>query len=68
MRMKSFLVGLAPFAAIVPVECLDVGLTTLSKAAMSKGASPFDLVVYGNALGSLTLLPITLFLNRYFPS
>ncbi|WRX17863.1 hypothetical protein QQP08_010350 [Theobroma cacao] len=35
MRIRSWLVELVPFAAMVSVECLDVGLTTLSKAAMS---------------------------------
>ncbi|GLT48367.1 hypothetical protein SLA2020_219980 [Shorea laevis] len=40
-----------------------VGLNTLNKAATSKGTSSFVLVVYGNALGSLILLPIAFFLN-----
>ncbi|GKV14278.1 hypothetical protein SLEP1_g25178 [Rubroshorea leprosula] len=68
MGIKLFLVGLAPFAAMVSLECLEVGLNTLNKAATSKGTSSFVLVVYGNALGSLILLPIAFFLNCSFPS
>lgn len=64
MGVKSCLVELAPFAAMVAVECLDVGLTTLSKAAMSKGMSHFVFVVYSNALASLILLPTAFFFTR----
>ncbi|MBA0558606.1 hypothetical protein Golob_015618 [Gossypium lobatum] len=64
MKVKSWLVASAPFAAMVAVECLDVGLTTLSKAAMSKGMSHFVLVVYSNALASLILLPAAFFFTR----
>ncbi|MED6152888.1 hypothetical protein PIB30_096284 [Stylosanthes scabra] len=54
----------APFLAMVLVECLDVGLTTLSKAAMSRGMSHFVFVVYSNALATLILLPSSFFINR----
>ncbi|XWS37380.1 hypothetical protein CRYUN_Cryun19dG0038000 [Craigia yunnanensis] len=64
MRVKSCLVELAPFAAMVAVECLDVGLTTLSKAAMSKGMSHFVFVVYSNALASIILLPAAFIFTR----
>ncbi|TXG56993.1 hypothetical protein EZV62_018306 [Acer yangbiense] len=64
MEVKSFLVGLVPFAAMVVAEVVDVGLTTLSKAAMSKGMSHFVFVVYSNALASLILLPFSFFINR----
>ncbi|XVF09243.1 hypothetical protein REPUB_Repub07fG0075300 [Reevesia pubescens] len=64
MRIKSRLVELAPFAAMVAVECLDVGLTTLSKAAMSEGMSHFVFVVYSNALASIILVPSTCFFTR----
>ncbi|PPS01500.1 hypothetical protein GOBAR_AA19152 [Gossypium barbadense] len=64
MKVKSWLVESAPFAAMVAVECLDVGLSTLSKAAMSKGMSHFVLVVYSNALASLILLPAAFFFTR----
>ncbi|XVF54160.1 hypothetical protein PTKIN_Ptkin05aG0158600 [Pterospermum kingtungense] len=64
MEVKSGLVELAPFAAMVAVECLDVGLTTLSKAAMSRGMSHFVFVVYSNALASTILLPTAFFFTR----
>ncbi|XAR50152.1 hypothetical protein NMG60_11004406 [Bertholletia excelsa] len=64
MEVRSCLVGLVPFAAMVMVECLDVGLTTLSKAAMSRGMSNFVFVVYSNAFASLILLPCSFILNR----
>ncbi|KAL2321869.1 hypothetical protein Fmac_026248 [Flemingia macrophylla] len=46
-----------PFAAMMMVECLDVGLTTLGKAAISEGMNHFVFVLYSNALASLILLP-----------
>ncbi|KAF9667836.1 hypothetical protein SADUNF_Sadunf15G0064700 [Salix dunnii] len=61
MGVKSVLLNLLPFAAMVMVECLDVGLTTLSKAAMSKGMSRFVFVAYSNALATLILLPSLIF-------
>ncbi|OVA16286.1 Drug/metabolite transporter [Macleaya cordata] len=61
-RRRSYLWDVAvPFAAMVMVEFTDVGVTTLSKAAMLKGMSPFVYVVYYNALGTLLLLPPFLF-------
>ena len=65
--MKSWLEELLPFAAMVMVECLDVGLTTLSKAAMTKGMSHFVFVVYSNALATLIFLPVFIF-QRFFTS
>ncbi|KAL7161598.1 hypothetical protein ACSBR2_042128 [Camellia fascicularis] len=64
MGWKSCLVELVPFAAMVMVECFDVGLTTLSKGAMSRGMSHFVFVVYSNALATLILLPASTFLDR----
>ncbi|XVE54929.1 hypothetical protein DITRI_Ditri03aG0121000 [Diplodiscus trichospermus] len=64
MRVRSCLNELAPFAAMVALECLDVGLTTLSKAAMSKGMSHFIFVFYSNALASMILLPAAFFFTR----
>ncbi|KAH7867382.1 hypothetical protein Vadar_032764 [Vaccinium darrowii] len=64
MGLKRYLVGLLPFAAMVMVECFDVGLTTLSKAAMSKGMSHFVFVVYSNALATLILLPSSFLFHR----
>ncbi|KAL3512907.1 hypothetical protein ACH5RR_025624 [Cinchona calisaya] len=64
MGWKSTVVEMVPFAAMVIAECLDVGLTTLSKAAMSKGMSRFVLVVYSNALATLILLPLSFIFER----
>ncbi|XP_006601429.1 WAT1-related protein At5g40230 [Glycine max] len=47
------------------VEWLDVGLTTLGKATMSRGMNHFVFVVYSNALATLILLSSSFFINRY---
>ncbi|KAG4932702.1 hypothetical protein JHK87_046704 [Glycine soja] len=46
------------------VEWLDVGLTTLGKATMSRGMNHFVFVVYSNALATLILLSSSFFINR----
>ncbi|RWR72848.1 WAT1-related-like protein [Cinnamomum micranthum f. kanehirae] len=56
-----------PFAAMVAVECLDVGLTTLSKAAMSRGMSHFIFVLYSNALAAVILVPLSFFQRKKRP-
>ncbi|GMH13366.1 hypothetical protein Nepgr_015207 [Nepenthes gracilis] len=43
--------------AMIMVELIEVGLATISKAAMIKGMSNFVFVVYYNALGTAILLP-----------
>ncbi|KAF8395452.1 hypothetical protein HHK36_019398 [Tetracentron sinense] len=50
-----------PFAAMVMVQCLDVGMITLSKAAMSRGMSHYVFVFYSNALATVILLPSFIF-------
>nr|DAD34645.1 TPA_asm: hypothetical protein HUJ06_005285 [Nelumbo nucifera] len=37
---------LVPFAVMIAVQCLNIGMTTLSKAALSKGMSHFVFVLY----------------------
>ncbi|KAH7528501.1 WAT1-related protein At3g28050 [Ziziphus jujuba] len=64
MGIKSCLVKFLPFAVMVVVQCLDVGLTTLSKAAMSRGMSHYVFVVYANALASLILFPSSFIIER----
>ena len=67
MGVKAWLSGMVPIAAMVMVECLDVGLTTLSKAAMSRGMDRFVFVVYSNAFASLILFSISfIFLRSLF--
>ncbi|RDX58001.1 WAT1-related protein, partial [Mucuna pruriens] len=63
MRVIRNLREWSPFAAMVAVECLDVGLTTLSKAAMSKGMNHFVFVVYSNALATFILLSFSFFFH-----
>ncbi|KAI4329564.1 hypothetical protein MLD38_027939 [Melastoma candidum] len=46
------------------VECLDVGLTTVTKSAMSRGMNRFVFLVYSNALACALLLPVAAFLTR----
>ncbi|KAF5734180.1 WAT1-related protein [Tripterygium wilfordii] len=64
MGFKSWLMAALPFASMVILEGLDVGLTTLSKAAMAKGMSHYVFVVYSNALATLLLLPSSFVFNR----
>ncbi|XP_047317530.1 WAT1-related protein At3g28050-like [Impatiens glandulifera] len=64
MELKSCLAALMPYIAMILVECFDVGLTTISKAAMSNGLSHFIFVVYSNALAAALLLPPAFIFNR----
>lgn len=66
MEVKKCLVDLLPFAAMVMIEIADVGLTTISKSAMSRGMSRFVFVVYSNTLGAIILLPYSLIISRYY--
>ena len=53
------------FSAMAAVEFINVGLSTLYKAAAVKGLSYFVLIVYTNAIGALTLLPLIFVFPRY---
>ncbi|KAL1824612.1 hypothetical protein DCAR_0312692 [Daucus carota subsp. sativus] len=53
-----------PFAAMVTMECLNVGLNTLYKAATMKGMSEHVFVVYSYAVAALCLLPSPFFTPR----
>lgn len=64
MGMKAWLIEVVPIAAMVVVECLDVGLSTLSKAAMSRGMNHFVFVVYSNALASVILFTSSFLFHR----
>ncbi|XP_076897463.1 WAT1-related protein At3g28050-like [Bidens hawaiensis] len=57
VSMNSFLEKVLPFAAMMVVECGEVGMITLGKAAMNNGLSNLVYVVYYNALGTVLLLP-----------
>ncbi|XWS40780.1 hypothetical protein CRYUN_Cryun17cG0024800 [Craigia yunnanensis] len=53
-----------PFTALVAVECTNVGLNILFKAATLKGMSYYIFITYSYAVGTLLLLP----LSFIFPS
>ncbi|XP_060672751.1 WAT1-related protein At5g40240-like isoform X2 [Ziziphus jujuba] len=53
-----------PFAAMAAVECTNVGLNTLFKAATLKGMSYLVFILYSYALGSLILLPLPFIFRR----
>ncbi|XP_043704066.1 WAT1-related protein At3g28050-like [Telopea speciosissima] len=57
MALRRGLYEVVPFVVMVMVECGEVGITTVSKAAMSRGMSHFVFIVYYNALATLILLP-----------
>ncbi|KAF7802859.1 WAT1-related protein [Senna tora] len=50
---KDFL----PFAVMVTMECINVGLNTLFKAATMKGMSHHVFVVYAYSVAAICLLP-----------
>lgn len=53
-----------PFVAMVSMECINVGLNTLFKAATLTGMSYHVFVVYSYAVAALVLLPSPFFCNR----
>ncbi|KAM7508116.1 hypothetical protein LguiA_018569 [Lonicera macranthoides] len=59
--LKSFLKEAVPFVAMVLLECGEVGMTTISKAAMNEGMSNFVFIVYYNTLGIIIFLPYYIF-------
>ncbi|KAJ8567002.1 hypothetical protein K7X08_019210 [Anisodus acutangulus] len=61
MEMQSWSKDFLPFLTMVMVECCEMGMITLGKAAMNDGLSNLVYVVYYNALGTLFLLPCLFF-------
>ncbi|CAM8986722.1 hypothetical protein QQ045_006162 [Rhodiola kirilowii] len=57
MEAKDVLTAAIPYAAMVIVECGEIGVSTLGKASMATGTSEFVFVVYYNSLGVLIFLP-----------
>ncbi|CAL5439221.1 unnamed protein product [Camellia sinensis] len=53
-----------PFTAMVTMECINVGLNTLFKAATVHGMSRHVFVVYAYAVAALVLLPHPFFSRR----
>ncbi|XP_022739955.1 WAT1-related protein At5g40240-like isoform X2 [Durio zibethinus] len=53
-----------PFIAMVSVECGNVGVNILFKAATSKGMSYYIFITYSYAIASLVLLPLSFIFYR----
>ncbi|KAI4352702.1 hypothetical protein L6164_006926 [Bauhinia variegata] len=53
-----------PFGAMVTMECINVGLNTLFKAATMRGMSYHVFVVYAYAVAAIVLLPMSLISQR----
>ncbi|KAE9450010.1 hypothetical protein C3L33_18095, partial [Rhododendron williamsianum] len=51
--------------AVVVAECVEVGLNTMSKAAMRRGMNNFIYSAYSTSLGVLFLVPLAFFFHRY---
>lgn len=56
---------LVPFGAMVTMECVNVALNTLFKAATLKGMSYHVFVVYAYAVAAIVLLPAPFFSQRF---
>ncbi|KAK6922151.1 EamA domain [Dillenia turbinata] len=56
-------------SVMVTIECVEQGLNTLTKAAMSRGMSEFVLVVYSNVLALVLLLLVSIihYRKRSYP-
>ncbi|KAK6913149.1 EamA domain [Dillenia turbinata] len=52
-----------PFTAMITMECTNVGLNTLFKAATNRGMSYYVFVVYSYGLAALVLLPSPFIFN-----
>ncbi|CAN4082480.1 unnamed protein product [Withania somnifera] len=61
MEMQFWSTDFLPFLTMVIVECCEMGMITLGKAAMNDGLNNLVYVVYYNALGTLFLLPFFIF-------
>ncbi|RDX65995.1 WAT1-related protein, partial [Mucuna pruriens] len=67
-KMKSFLLGCVatveknrPYVAMLFTQFVYAGMALLSKAAISKGMSPYVFVVYRQAFASVALSPFAFF-------
>ncbi|XP_023525248.1 WAT1-related protein At3g28050-like [Cucurbita pepo subsp. pepo] len=57
MAGSYFMEGVLPFPAMVTMECINVGLNTLFKAATASGMSHHVFIVYSYSLAAFFLLP-----------
>ena len=66
MAKRVFLYkDLVPFGAMVTMECLNVALNTLFKAATLRGMSYHVFVVYAYAVAAIVLIPGPFISQRY---
>ncbi|XP_077237799.1 WAT1-related protein At5g40240-like isoform X2 [Tasmannia lanceolata] len=56
-----------PFVAMVVVQCLDMGMSTLAKTAMSRGLSNLIFVFYVTVLSTIILFPSFIFQRKACP-
>lgn len=56
-----------PFSVLVSMECINVGLNTLFKAATQRGMNYHVFIVYIYAIAALVLLPSPFFSHRSPP-
>lgn len=63
--MVRLIKDVVPFTVMVALECTNVGVNTLFKAATDRGMSYYIFIVYSYSIAALLLLfPSTLFLRR----
>nr|GMC62116.1 WAT1-related protein At3g28050-like [Ipomoea batatas] len=60
----TFYKEVLPFVALVAMECINVGLNTLFKAATNHGMNNHVFIVYAYAVAAVCLLPAPFFSNR----
>ncbi|XP_044465274.1 WAT1-related protein At5g40240-like [Mangifera indica] len=67
MKLESFVQEASPFLAMITIECLDVALSVIMKAALNQGLNNMVSVVYCNAFAALLLLPYFIFSRNKRP-
>ncbi|XXG63284.1 hypothetical protein AAC387_Pa05g1516 [Persea americana] len=63
-KSKSYFKEVLPYLAMVSLEFMAAGVTTLTRAAITRRASQLVVIVYSNAIGALILLPSSYVLER----
>lgn len=65
MTERNTLKDAVLFAAMVGVECTNVGLNILFKAATNNGMSYYVFIFYSYAATTLVLLPLPFIFHRF---
>ncbi|KAL8509879.1 hypothetical protein ACS0TY_016919 [Phlomoides rotata] len=67
-RQRDYcLLEVLPFTALVSVECTNVGMNTLYKAAVANGLNFHVYMAYAYAISSIVLLPLAFLFHRNTP-